>query len=196
MTLQISQIVRLLVGTAQSAFSDFIQSVYKWYSQEKNYLDMIFVEKLCVFGMILKRDNSSVWCFLSHILYFCKSRVMVRLVRQGKIPFVPLFIFIEEIVMKVSTTKQLICEDNDERNHWSIFQYDIREFSIARDAWHVTLCLSSAPSSTGYCETSERSGTKIVTSCLSSVTSSTTIVNGTTHLWTTWNHSILSSRVG
>ena len=39
---------------------------------------------------------------------------MLRLVRQGKIPFVPLFVFIEEIVMKVSTTNQLICEDNDE----------------------------------------------------------------------------------
>ena len=30
-------------------------------------------------------------------------------------PVVPLFIFIEEIVMEVSTTKKLICEDNDER---------------------------------------------------------------------------------
>ena len=38
---------------------------------------------------------------------------MLRLVRQGKIPFVPLFVFIKEIVMKVSTTKQLICEDNE-----------------------------------------------------------------------------------
>ena len=35
--------------------------------------------------------------------------------RQGKILFVPLFVFMEEIVMKVSTTKQLICEDNDEK---------------------------------------------------------------------------------
>ena len=26
-------------------------------------------------------------------------------------------IFIEEIVMEVSTTKKLICEDNDERNY-------------------------------------------------------------------------------
>ena len=46
---------------------------------------------------------------------------MLRLVQQGKILFVPLFVYIEEIVMKVSTTKQLICEDNDERNYWSIF---------------------------------------------------------------------------
>ena len=42
---------------------------------------------------------------------------MLRLVRQGRILFVPLFAFIKEIVMKVSTTKQLICEDNDERNY-------------------------------------------------------------------------------
>ena len=27
--------------------------------------------------------------------------------------------------MKVSTTKKLICEDNDERNYWNIFKYDI-----------------------------------------------------------------------
>ena len=46
---------------------------------------------------------------------------MLRFVRQGKIPFVPLFIFIQEIVMKVLTTKKLICEDNDERNYWNIF---------------------------------------------------------------------------
>ena len=42
---------------------------------------------------------------------------MLHLVRQDKIPFVPLFVFIEEIVMKVSTTKQLMCEDKDERNY-------------------------------------------------------------------------------
>ena len=34
------------------------------------------------------------------------NQVMLPFVRQGKIPFVPLFIFIEEIVMKVSTTKK------------------------------------------------------------------------------------------
>ena len=43
---------------------------------------------------------------------------MLYFVRQGKVPFVPLFI--EEIVMEVSTTttttKKLICEDIDERN--------------------------------------------------------------------------------
>ena len=84
---------------------------------EKNILDMIFVQNLCVFGTISKRNNCSFCCFLNHIICFCKSRVMLRFVRQGKIPFVPLFIFIEEIVMKVSTTKKLICEDNDERNY-------------------------------------------------------------------------------
>ena len=78
---------------------------------------MIFVENLRVFGIILKQNNSSFFCFLNHIIYFCKSRVMLRLVRQNKIPFVPLFVFIEEIVMIVSTTKQLICEDKDERNY-------------------------------------------------------------------------------
>ena len=35
---------------------------------------------------------------------------------KAKIPFVPLFIFIEEIIMEVSKAKKLICEDNDERN--------------------------------------------------------------------------------
>ena len=67
----------------------------KWYSQEKNYLGMIFVENVCVFGIILKLNNSSFFCFLNHIIYFCKSRVMLLLVRQDKIPFVPLFVFIE-----------------------------------------------------------------------------------------------------
>ena len=85
--------------------------------RKQNCLDMIFVENVCAFGIILKQNNCSFCCFLNHIIYFCKSRVMLRLVRQGKIPFVPLFVFIEEIVMKVSTTKQLICEDNDERNY-------------------------------------------------------------------------------
>ena len=31
-------------------------------------------------------------------------------------------------------------------------EYNIREFSIVRERRHVTPCLSSAPSSTGYCE--------------------------------------------
>ena len=90
-------------------------------SQEKKYLGMIIVENVFVFGIVLKQNNSSFFCFLNHIIYFCKSRVMLRFVRQDKIPFVPLFVFIEEIVMKVSTTKQLICEDKDEINYWSIF---------------------------------------------------------------------------
>ena len=41
---------------------------------------------------------------------------MLHLGRQDKIPFVPLFVFIDEIVVKVLTTKLLICEDKDERN--------------------------------------------------------------------------------
>ena len=97
----------------------FIYSVYQkeWYSQKIFFLNMIFVQKVCVFGNILKRNNCAFCCFLNHIICFCKSRVILRLVRQGNILFVPLFVFIEEIVMKVSTTKQLICEDNDAINY-------------------------------------------------------------------------------
>ena len=82
----------------------------------KKILEIIFVQNVCVFGTILKQIDCSFCCFLNHIICFCKSRVMLCFVRQGKIPFVPLFIFIEEIVMEVSTTKKLICEDN-ERNY-------------------------------------------------------------------------------
>ena len=39
---------------------------------------MILVEKLCVFDIILKQNNSSFCCFLNHIIYFCKSRVIHR----------------------------------------------------------------------------------------------------------------------
>ena len=86
-----------------------IQSVSKqWYSQEKKYLGMMLVKNVCVFGIILKQNNSSFFCLLNHIIYFCKSRVMLRLVRQDKIPFVLLFVFIEEIVMKVSTLNKTI----------------------------------------------------------------------------------------
>ena len=56
------------------------------------------------------------------------------------------FIFIEEIVMEVSTTKQLICEDNYERN---FFKYDIYlyEYSLQTkfhviglsEVWNVSL---------------------------------------------------------
>ena len=60
--------------------------------------------------------------FFYHIICFCKSRVMVCFVRKGKIPFVLLFIFIEEMFMKVLATKQLICEDNHERNYWNTFK--------------------------------------------------------------------------
>ena len=92
--------------------------------RRKKILDMIFFQNVCVFGIILKQINCSFCCFLNHIICFCKSRVMLCFVRQGKIPFVPLFIFIEEIVMEVLATKKLICEDNDERNYWDILKYD------------------------------------------------------------------------
>ena len=62
---------------------------------------------------------------------------------------------------------------------WSTgMRCDIRQFSIARDDWDATPCWSSAHSSTGYCETSERSCTKIMTSCLSSAPPSTAGVTG------------------
>ena len=77
-------------------------------AETKIILDMILVQNVCVIGILLKRNNCSSCCFLNHIICFCKSRVMLRFVRQGKIQFVPLFIFIEEIAMKVSTTKNLI----------------------------------------------------------------------------------------
>ena len=57
---------------------------------EKIILDMIFVQNVCVFGTISKRNDCSFCCFLNHIC-FCKSRVMLRFVRQGKILFVPTF---------------------------------------------------------------------------------------------------------
>ena len=65
--------------------------------------DMIFVQNVCVFGTISKRNDCSFCCFLNHIC-FCKSRVMLRFVRQGKILFVPLFIF-KEIVRKFQQQK-------------------------------------------------------------------------------------------
>ena len=90
--------------------------------RKKTILDVIFVQNFCVFGTILKQINCSFCSFLNHIICFCRSRVMLCLVWQGKIPFVLLFIFIKEIVMEVLTTKKLICEDNDERNYWNIFK--------------------------------------------------------------------------
>ena len=86
-------------------------------SEMKNILHKIFGENVCVFDTISKRNNCSFCCSLNHIICFCKSRVMLRFVLQGKISFVLRFIFIEEIVMKVLTTKKFICEDNDERNY-------------------------------------------------------------------------------
>ena len=53
---------------------------------------------------------------------------MPRFVRWGKIPFVPLFVFIVEIAMKVSNNETVLLlkkvnyEDNNEKkNHRSIF---------------------------------------------------------------------------
>ena len=57
-----------MLGNDYEIAQEAIYSLYpkKWYSQEKNYLDMIFVENVCVFGIILKRNNCSFCCF-----YFC-----------------------------------------------------------------------------------------------------------------------------
>ena len=52
---------------------------------------------------------------------------MLRFMRWGKIPFVPLFVFIVEIVMKVSNNETVLLlkkgtyKDNMERKHLSIF---------------------------------------------------------------------------
>ena len=54
---------------------------------------------------ISKRNKCSFCCYLNHIFSFCKSRVMPCFMRWGKFPFVPLFIFILEIVMKVSNNE-------------------------------------------------------------------------------------------
>ena len=45
---------------------------------------------------------------------------MLRFVRQGKIKFVPIFIFIEDHHESFNN-KILMCEDNDEINYWRIF---------------------------------------------------------------------------
>ena len=56
-------------------------------SRTKKYiLDMILVQNVCVIGILLKRNNCSSCCFLNHIICLCKSRVMLRFVRQGKNP--------------------------------------------------------------------------------------------------------------
>ena len=73
---------------------------------------------------ILPGHHTETRCFLNHIICFCTSIVsMFCAARQN--PVCATFIFIEEIVMEVSTTKRLICEDNDDRNYWNIFKYDI-----------------------------------------------------------------------
>ena len=81
---------------------------------------MIFVQNVCAFGTILKLNYCSFCCFLNHTICFCKSRVFNVLCGQkprqnpGLCHF---FLFINEIIMEVSTTKTLICEDNDETNY-------------------------------------------------------------------------------
>ena len=77
--------------------------------------------------IISKRNKCSFCCYLNHIFCFCKSRVMPRFMRWGKIPFVPLFVFIVEIVMKVSNNEAVFLikkgtyKENIEINHRSIF---------------------------------------------------------------------------
>ena len=79
-----------------------VYSLYQKMVQAENiFLDMNCVKKLYVFGTMSKQNNCSLCCFLNHISCFCKSRVMLRFVRRGKIPFVPRFVFFVEIVMKV-----------------------------------------------------------------------------------------------
>ena len=78
-----------------STGSKTIQTVKKMVQSDKNILDMIFVNNVCVFGTILKQIDCSFCHFLNHIICFCKSRVMLCFVWQGKTPFVQLFIFIE-----------------------------------------------------------------------------------------------------
>ena len=64
-----------------------------------------------------KRNKCSFCCFLNQMFCFCKSRV----VRWVNIPFVPLFVFIVEIVMKVSNNETVLLrkkvnyEDNNEK---------------------------------------------------------------------------------
>ena len=56
-----------------------------------------------------------------------KSRVMLRFMRWGKIPIVPFFVFIVEIVMKVSNNEAVFLvrkgtyKENIEINHRSVF---------------------------------------------------------------------------
>ena len=40
-------------------------------------------QNVCVFGNMSKGNKCSFCCFLNHIICFCKSRVLLRFVRQG-----------------------------------------------------------------------------------------------------------------
>ena len=99
----------------------FIYRLYLKNGSQKKILDMNFVQNVCVFGTMLKQINCSFCCFLNHIICFCNQTLCYVLCGKAKSRLCH-FIFIEEIVMKVSTTKKLICEDN-ERNYWNIFKY-------------------------------------------------------------------------
>ena len=85
------------------ASTDCMAKIVQSEEEKKSWYDLF--QNVCVFGIILKQINCSFCCFLNHIICFCKSRVMLCFVRQGKIPFVPVFIFIEEIVMEVQQQK-------------------------------------------------------------------------------------------
>ena len=71
---------------------------------------MNFVQKVCVFITMSKRNNCSFCCFLNHIICFCKARVMPMqfcAMRQNPVT-VPLFVFIVEIVIKVSNNETVL----------------------------------------------------------------------------------------
>ena len=90
-------------------------------SELKKNLDMIFVENVyCVFGIILKRNNCSFCCFLNHIIYFCKSRVMLFSAARQKSRLCHFSHSSKKSSWKFQQ-QELICEDNDERNYWGIF---------------------------------------------------------------------------
>ena len=65
--------------------------------------------------------------FISSVLLLYFKSYATFYVQWGKIPFVPLFVFIVEIAMKVSNNETVLLlkkvnyEDNNERNHRSIF---------------------------------------------------------------------------
>ena len=77
--------------------------IQKWYTKKIIILDMKFVQKVCVFGTMSKRNN----CTLNNIICFVRVSVLPRFVRGGKISFVPLFVFIVEIVVENTSRKSI-----------------------------------------------------------------------------------------